>query len=207
MTDRPPKDHAYGLAREDGTIDGGAILRLLDRPLTDADLREATRRVASPMAPSKEHVEPLLLFHACGEFLALPAITVTRVTRVAPVHRIPHRSNKVIRGLCNIQGDLMICGNLVSLLELVGDVPASDDDRSDDDRRMIVLGDEAEPWAVQVDSVDGVAYLDPQTFKKPPITVERALHRYTDRLVPTVHSLASLLNVERVLSGFQAALS
>lgn len=195
------------LARDDGTIDGGAILRLLNRPLTDEDLRDATERIARPLAPSEGHVVSLLLFHAGNELLALPAIAVVRVTRLAAVRRIPHRSNKFIRGLCNIEGDLVICGSLIDLLEL-GDEPAdADEDAGGQTRRMIVMGEENRRWVMEVDSVEGIVYVDPQSFNRPPITVECALHRYTDHLVPTNKSPASLLSAEKILSGFQAALS
>ena len=33
------------LARDDGTIDGGAILRLLNRPLAPEDLRDSAQRL------------------------------------------------------------------------------------------------------------------------------------------------------------------
>ena len=46
-----------------------------------------------------------------------------------------------------------------------------------------------------------------QSYKQPPLTVECSLRRYTESLVPLDRSIASLLNVQRVLAGFQAALS
>jgi chemotaxis signal transduction protein len=195
-----------GLAREDGTLDGGAILRLLNRPLSPEDLREATERFARPLAQVEENLVSLLVFRTADELLALPVTAVAQVTPAAAVHWIPHRSNKIIRGLSNIDGELLICASLEDLLELApSDAPGPRD--ADNARRMIVLGPESDRWTVQVDEVIGVARVDPDAHKQPPLTVECSLRRYTESLVPLDQSIASLLSVERVLAGFQAALS
>ena len=190
-------------------MDGGAILRLLNRPLSPEDLRDSTDRFARPLAPVEENIASLLLFRAGDELLALPVMAVAQVTPLSSVHWIPHRSNKTIRGLSNIDGQLIICASLENLLELSSpDTDGSADrDPQRDSRRMIVLGDEPDRWTVQVDEVIGVTRIDPESYKQPPLTVECSLRRYTESLVPLDRSIASVLNVQRVLAGFQAALS
>jgi chemotaxis signal transduction protein len=208
---RAKRPEAVGqLAREDGTLDGGAILRLLDRPLLPEDLREATERVARPLASVEGHVVSLLLFRAGGERLALPATSVQHVTQLVPVHQIPHRSNHIIRGLCNVNGQLLICASLENLLELSSTVPGQTTDQPDQAQaaqRMIVLGDASECWVVQVDAVVGIMYVDPAGYQPPPLTVACALRRYVNHLVAVDQMLASLLDVPSLVSGFQAALS
>lgn len=186
-----------------------AMDRLLDRPLTDEDVRQATERVAQPRSRPVHDVASLLLFRVGTERLAVPATDVARVTRVNVVRRIPHRSNRVIRGLCNIEGELLICGNISALLDLT-DTPqvSGSSGQSADLARMIVLGAEPSLWAIEVDEVQGVQYFETRSYKQPPVTVQQAMYRFTASLIPLGdHRVATLLDVPQVVSGFEGALS
>ncbi len=191
------------LVREDATLDGAAILRLLDKPLTAEDLREATERVSRPLATTEEATQRLLVFREDSELMAFETAYVSQVARAAHVHRVPHRSNKMFRGLCNLDGELLLCADLRALLGLD---PATAETISDPERRMIVLGDIADRWVVEVDGVLGVAPAARHEFRRPPITVDAALARYTKSLVTLKQGTAAVLDVERVLAGAQAAL-
>ena len=122
------------------------------------------------------------------------------------MHHVPHRSNKIIRGLCNIDGDLVLCADLGRLLSLNRPVDVVQTDA--EDRRMLVLGAEENQWAVEVDAVDGVLATVPDSFRKPPMTVQEALGSCAENLIPMDDgSLATLLNHEKLTNGFQAALA
>lgn len=203
MSDPKNGAGADKLLRDADPSDGGAIQRLLDKPLSDDDLREYTRRVAKPLGLVDKDIVRLLIFRAGQERMALEAVGIHQVTRATRVHRIPHRSNAIIRGLCSLDGDLMLCADLVRLLEL------SDDDRdgrNGEQRWMIVLGDDQHRWVVEVDSIEGVTAVAAHTFRRPPITVDASLARYTTSLVPLDQGDAALLDLQRLVSGFQAAL-
>lgn len=186
-----------------------AMHRLLDRPLSEEDVRQATERVAQPRTRPVRDVASLLLFRIGAERLAVRAVEVAQVTRVTAVRRIPHRSNHIIRGLCNVDGELLICGNLSALLDLDETSQASnaDSDQSDS-RRMVVLGPESNRWAVEVDEVLGVQEFETAAYKRPPVTVQDARYRFTASLLPLGgDDVATLLDVPQVLSGFKVALS
>ncbi|MDH3716893.1 MAG: chemotaxis protein CheW [Planctomycetota bacterium] len=183
----------------------GAVQRLLDRPLTDEDLAAAAQQVSQPLQVMEKQVRRLLLFRVSGEDLALETSAVVGVMRSASVHRIPHRSNKIVRGLCNVEGDLLLCGDLAALLQL--GATESPGDEASPSRRMIVVGDDLERWVVEADSVQGVVQVVPDTFRKPPVTVDAALGRYISHLVPLEKRSAALIDHARLAAGFQAALS
>ena len=95
-----------------------AIQRLLDQPLSSEELRDATERVARPLQPPEKKVLRLLVFRLHDQPFAVEARYVLKVTRAAEVHRIPHRTNTIVRGLCHLDGELLLCADLANLLEL-----------------------------------------------------------------------------------------
>ena len=186
-----------------------AMRRLLDRPLSEEDIRRATERVAQPRARPVRDVASLLLFRVGAERLAVRAVEVARVSRVAVVRRIPHRSNHIIRGLCNADGELLICADLSALLDLTETSHASAAQSGPSDpRRMVVLGPESNRWAIEVDEVLGVQEFETASYKRPPVTVQKTMYRFTANLLSLAgDDVATLLDVPQVLSGFRVALS
>ncbi len=132
---------------------------------------------------------------------------VARVQPEAPVHRIPHRSNDVIRGLCNIDGELVLTAALERLLQISTDAPPADDNADSDQRRMVVIGEQGERWAFAVDAVLVVDRFEAETLRALPVTVERALVHYTESLVPFADGQAAVLDSKRLVSGLQGALT
>jgi chemotaxis-related protein WspD len=186
------------------------MARLLARPLSPDDLAEQSERVGRPQVETRTSGEGFLLFQSAEEQLALPARSVTCVTRAAKIHRVPHRTNDVLRGLCSIDGELMLCASLENLLDLSkrpttapGSEQDADNARND---RTIVIGDDRNRWAFVADAVLGVARVAPEDHHPVPMTVERAMIHYTKSLLSVGDTQVSLLDPERLLSGFKAAL-
>ena len=188
----------------------GAMSRLLDRPLDDEDVRATTLRVEQPLTVADGELVSVLAFRVHDELLGFPAEDVVRVALVAPVHRIPHRTNAVIRGFCNLEGELLICASLSAILEIQGpeatDAAASPDPAGR--RRMVVIGRRAENWAVVADEVLGVIRLEAKTLLPPPATVQQARQCFTRSLAPLQDGrTVAVLDASRLDAGFKAALS
>ena len=60
----------------------------------------------------------VLIFRLGEEWLAFRTQTVAEVTLPRPVHRIPHRSNSILVGIVNLQGQVQLCVSLHSLLSV-----------------------------------------------------------------------------------------
>jgi chemotaxis-related protein WspD len=216
--------------RQSGQATGtasAAIHRLLDRPLTPAALDEATQAVARPIASPEQRVASLLLFKLRGECFALPITCIQRVTLPVRVHTIPHRTNRVIRGLCHLGGELLISVDLANLLEIAPQLetgpspsrprspagrprshPPNLQERPDNDaRRMIVITQSGRAWAADVDRVLGNVQIELAAYKPLPITVQQARKRFTSNLLAVDGGLAGLLDVERLFDGLEASLS
>ncbi len=137
-----------------------AIQRLLDQPLLPDDLREATERVARPLQPPEKEILRLLAFQLSGERFAVEARSVAKVTYAVGIHRIPHRSNAVIRGFCHVDGDLLLCADLGNLLELEPANPPEPKQAGRGRCRQPTANDRARvsgtTWGIEVEAVDGV---------------------------------------------------
>ena len=68
--------------------------------------------------PERMHGEAVsvLIFRLGAEWLAFRTQAVAEVTTPRPVHRIPHRSNQILSGLVNLQGQVQLCVSLHGLL-------------------------------------------------------------------------------------------
>ncbi len=209
MSDRLELETAGTLDDQTCGAQDTAMSRLLDRPLTDDLLREATEQVAQPRSQPARELASALMFRIGREHLAVPATDVDRVTRVSVVRRIPHRGNRIIRGLCNIDGELVLCGSLSGLLELPEEAQGAESAANDsDESRMVVLGPESNRWAVEVDCVLGLQHFQRASCKSPPVTVRQAMRCFTTSLLSLADDkVATLLDVSQILSGFKAALT
>ena len=63
----------------------------------------------------------VLIFRLGAESLAFRTRAVAEVTTPRPVHRVPHRSGRILAGLVNLQGQAQLCVSLHGLLGI--DVP------------------------------------------------------------------------------------
>jgi chemotaxis-related protein WspD len=135
----------------------------------------------------------VLIFRLGGEWLAWPTRAVVEVTTPRPVHRVPHRSNRVLTGLVNLHGQAQLCVSLHGLLGV--DTPAAS-------RRLVVVRDRerAETWAFGADEVLGVHRVPrshwhsvPSTLINPAVGFSQAVLSWNGRRV-------GLLDEQRVFA-------
>ncbi|MHC4833848.1 MAG: chemotaxis protein CheW [Planctomycetota bacterium] len=177
----------------DATIasDADAARRLLQRPLSDEELAAQTGEVARPLEEEAGARISLLLVECGGERLALPGAVVRRVTLPAVVQLVP-------------------TADLAALLELDG----SGEEGDSRHRRMLLLGESPEQWAVEVDHVIGVVRIDPEGLLDPPATVRAARDHLTEHLVELAADLGAgqaervaVLSGPRLLEGLARSLA
>lgn len=206
------RDPAFAAGRDAASAapHSEAARRLLQRPLSDDELVVQTAEVARRLEEDTGRRISLLVFECGGERLAIHGSVVGRVTLPAIVHRVPHRSNAVLRGICNLDGQLVLVGDLAALLDLDGSSAPSDSR----DRRMLLLGESPEQWAVEVDRVIGVFGVDPDRLLDPPATVGAARDHLTEHLVEIDVAdggdgteRMALLSGERLLAGLGRGLA
>jgi chemotaxis signal transduction protein len=188
--------------------DAGAAMRLFDRPLSPADLDAGAEWAARPVEAHGSARVGLLLFRIGEETFGLPARLLRRVAPVVRCIPIPHRSSGVLRGLCNIRGQLSLCTDLARLLGLP-ERSASDNTSADAaaHRRMVLIGPPDAPWAFEVDAIVGVERVEQAAIRPPPITVRYALADFTTGIADVRGETVTVLDGERILKGFQGGIA
>lgn len=179
-----------------------ALFRLLERPLEEADLEAATEEASNAAEKSERGQIGIVLFGLGSESLALPAGMVRRVTAHAPPVRIPHRSKGILRGVCNVRGELVLCADLRRMLGM----PEREATETDS-LRTVVVGPASAAWAFEVDALHGIGRVSPSTLASAPLTVEHSLGAFVAGLAEVDDRPVTVLDGERILAGFKAALA
>lgn len=180
-------------------LDGPAGLdQLLARPLSEADLDRATAGLALPLEERSRSRTSLLAVRAGGEILAVHATEAAKVVAPSSVHRVPHRSNAVFRGLANHDGELLLCMSIEAALGLpVAEVSAH--------RAFVVVELGRERWAFGVEGVIGVTDVDAERMRQPPMTVTAAKSGCVRSLAKIAEGEAIVLDVHSLCSVFRGA--
>ncbi len=193
---------------ESAAARAGAMLRLLDRPVSDDDLALGARRAAQEVDTRARATVGVLIFRLDDEMLAVPAKSLRRVTTYARPSSIPHRRSGVLKGVCSVRGELVLCADLRRLLGLTPRAtPQSPPETGGDARRMVVIGPPEASWVFEVDSLVGIERIDTALLLAPPVTVEHALGAFVAGLADTEHGRVTVLDEKRVLSGLEAGLT
>lgn len=147
-----------------------ASQRLFERAPPPACVEEWTRELARNDADKQGSTAALLLFRLGEEWLALDVCWLIEATEPRVIHRIPHRTSRLLLGLVNIRGELQLC---VSLRELLGvEGPAATEGR------LLVAEHEGRRWVFAVDEVAGVEHLPLEELTRAPSTVAQSPRRF-----------------------------
>ena len=186
----------------------GAVLRLLDRSVTDVDLAAGAEGAARVAERRSRDSFGVLLFRLGKETLAVPAKVLRLTTPYTKPAPIPGRTTGLLRGLCNIRGELALCADLRRLLGLEAAAAESNvTTEAGDNRRMVVIGPAEASWAFAVDGLIGVERIDENELQAPPMTVEHAIGAFVMGLAEIDGVQVTVLDGERILDGFKAALA
>lgn len=172
--------------------------QLLTRPLTEEDLDRATAALAAPLDERSSSRCSLLAVRAGGEILAIQASESAKVVPLSTIHRVPHRSNKVFRGLSNHDGELLLCMSIEAALGLPEPAERTH-------CVLVVAEHNRERWAFIVDSVVGVVDVDERAMRAPPMTLSSARSGCARALATIDEGEAVVLDIHSLFSIFRGA--
>lgn len=197
---------ADALPTPDGAApEADAVARLLARPAEPEYLAAWVRTLGRALFDRAERGDlPALLIRLGAERYLLATECAREVHPPRRVHRLPGRTNDVLRGLVCLRGELLLCADLHALLGVNrANRPAGGEPRA----RMVVLERGPARWAVEVDEVLDVRRYERSDLVPPPVTVARAAAHLTDASLPTREGRAAHVDVERLFAALARSLA
>lgn len=162
--------------------------RVMQRPLPEDYRRAWAEHFSQAQQERAETGLASLVFRIGPEWLALPAELAVTVAEQAPVHRIPHRSGTVLRGLVSIRGQLYPCFSLGALLGIEA-VPDGHEQARRAYPRLLAMRLHQQDCALPVDEVHGIHRHSQNELHAPAAGSRELLHyvngilRFEDRVV------------------------
>jgi chemotaxis-related protein WspD len=152
-----------------------AAQRNLRRPVEPGYRETWAQQLARPEAALPVTDAAAMVFRIGADWLAVPFALVASVAPLAPVHRLPHRSDSTLLGIVNVDGKLVAA---VSLAGLLGIAPGAAPDAGHTGRRafarLLVLAFRGHTFALPVDEVQGLARHVQASLRAPAATVRLA---------------------------------
>lgn len=166
----------------------------------------STRQLANVEEGAATETFSLLIFRVGSEWLSLDARTIVEVVDPRPIHRIPHRTNRLLLGLANIRGELHLC---LSLRELLDIDPTKSDATSGyaspmrSRQRLLVAEHGQERWVFPVDEVEGVHHVPAGAMESLPHTVQKSPRYYSQAIFSHDNKRVGMLSVSRLFQALQ----
>lgn len=156
---------------------------LLEREPPADYRREWTAVLAKEEETLPVGLQSVVIFRVADQWLALSSDVFREVTDIRPIHAVPHRTNKVFRGLVNVGGELALCASVHGLLDAESSVA---DDKSSSRRvfrRLMVIERAGERWTFIVDEIHGVHRYSNTDRADVPVTVAKTADSFTKGII------------------------
>lgn len=174
-------------------------LRLFDKPPTQEYIEEWTRSLSDLSKENTPGDLSVLIFRLGREWLALPTIFFQEVTKRRPMHKLPHRSNQILLGIVNLNGQFQL---YVSLHQLLGiELPATSQPTQYKEDRMVAIVKEGIQWVFPVEEVAGIHRWNSSLLEENPLNLYGTLSTHLKGLLRWNGKHVGLLDEELVFSG------
>jgi chemotaxis-related protein WspD len=158
--------------------------------------------LAEQVAEEAAGSEAMVVFRIEEEWLALDVDVVVEVAEPRPVHRVPHRTDRLLMGIVNIRGELQLCVSLRDLLGIAGSDRLSEESAERDDSlsRLLVCEREGQRWAFAVDEVTGVQRVVIDRLGNVPSTIAKSVKKLVKAVFHFEEKSVGRLDVDRVFT-------
>jgi chemotaxis-related protein WspD len=189
--------HAH--CRNCPTYSAAAIELLADLSTTEG-LTERTEYFAQPRQSAERESQSAVVFRVGAEWLGISTGVVHQVTRPARIHSLPNRGNRVVLGIVNVGGELLVCASLAGVLGIDGG-PA--DAAPTGVSRVLIVRHDTVRAACPVDEIYGIVRFHPGVLRAAPATLLRASASYAQSLLPWEGKFVGIIDTGRLLQTFQ----
>jgi len=178
---------------------------LLDKELPPGYLEERTSVMAQPKEIGRMGSLSVLVFRIFGELFALKTVFFQEATDLTPVHTLPLKVNRVFRGICNINGELLLCLSIADLLDLTTE--AGDGASPPVYERMLVVVREGQRFVFPIQQILGVHRIAPEDLSEVPATLSLSVRSLTKNIFLKNGSHVGLLDEERLFPAMTRSLN
>lgn len=151
--------------------------RLLDAEVSEAYLAAHARHYAESKREVRLRARSVVVFRVAQEWFALATEVFREVAPLRAVHSLPHRRDRIVLGLVNIRGELLVCVSLGAALGLAAEAQR---DRS---ARLAVVARESDRFVFVADEVAGLHRFDDADLGPVPATLAHAQATYTRGMI------------------------
>lgn len=167
--------------------------RLLDVEVSADYLEEQARRYAQRKETVRPGANSVVIFRLASEWLALPTALFNEVAPLRRLHSLPHRRERVVTGVANIRGELLVSVSLAAALGLPAEPPAVAT------ARLAVIGRERERFVFAADEIAALHRYDDAELGPVPATLAHAQATHTRGMLAWRQRSVGVLDEARVL--------
>ena len=182
-----------------------AARSLFDREIPEGYREEWTNLLASIAEIETRETIYVIVFRLRNEWLALRATYIQEVTEILPVHTVPFRSNKMFRGLTNINGELVPCVSAADILELSSGIEEISKNKIT--KRMIVVRKNGEIFVFSVDEIMGIQCISLDDQQKTPATLSKSATTHITGVFSINEKTVGLIDEAKFINSLQRSLS
>jgi chemotaxis-related protein WspD len=143
------------------------------------------------------------VFELEDQGFAIDTKSIAEVLEARPVHRVPHRTNRVFEGLVNVHGQLELCASLHGLLHIERGRRDSGERTT---ARMIFAHTSGQRWVFPVDAIQGVVRFSKSDLGEVPATSPRGAQALASGVLRWGQRSIGYLDAEKLLPQFEQSL-
>lgn len=173
--------------------------RLLDAPVPASYLAQNARHYAQAKTVTRPGARSVVIFRLASEWLALPTAVFREIATPRPIHSLPHRRDRVVTGVANIRGELLVCVSLAAALGIDGTPGA--------DARLAVVSRGSDRFVFPADEIAGLHRFDDEDLAPVPATLAHAQAVYTRGILPWQNRAVGALDDELLFHTLNRSLT
>ena len=184
-----------------------AAVDMLNGELPPDHLARWTGHVGQEKWVAELDTHSIIVFRIGAEWLALPTAVFKEIASIRAVHPLPHQPNRLVLGVTNIRGELLVCVSLQQLLGLEGADDAGPRQQRSLDERLLVVQRDGHRLVCPVDEVYGTQRFHPRELKDVPTTVAKATATYTRSILSWQGKAVGLLDDQLLFYSINRSLA
>jgi chemotaxis-related protein WspD len=178
-------------------IEAGRVL--LDRDLDEEYRQELTRVFSREKEQTPQDISSAFVFKAGREWMAISSELIEEIIVMGMIHILPHRSNRILRGIVNVRGKLELCFSIGGLLG-IEKVVRTQSKKYRPPERLVVACHDGFRIVFPVTEVLGIVRFSVSLLQEVPVTVSHSRAAFTKGIIPYKQLDIGLLD-EVVLFG------